>query len=369
MTGHRREVDFTSALLLGQRHPSRGLRPWAEFTTGLPAGLQESPRAVTLASLVTRQQGGTAGLVARSALHGLTDVFATVPRHGDVVLVDEAAYPLMVWAGWAAAARGVRIVAYPHLRPIGPPPHRRAWYATDGWCQGCCRPAPLARLRELAAPTGGGVIVDDSLAYGVLGRRGGEPPGHVARPDGRSVPDSVFGDGTGTVRWSGLEHDGFLWLASLAKAYGSPVTVITGDGATLARLRDHGGNQWHSSPPSAADLGAALDCVADTDAMGRLRRRSAELVLRLRRDLTGLGLAPQGLPFPLVGLPLPIDVARAWWARLAARGLHTLVQLPRCRDTAVLTAVIRSDHRDEDLDRLVEGFAALTRTTVWSWAS
>lgn len=359
MPAHEPDVDFTSALLLGQHHPSRGLRPWTEFTTGVPAGLRSSPDAERLAALVARQQGSEAGLVARSALHGLMDVFSSLPRPGDVVLVDEGAYPLTLWAVKAAAQQGVTVLPYPHLRPGPPPAHRRAWYATDGWCQGCCRPAPLTRLRDLARATGGGVMVDDSLAYGVLGRRSSP------RDD-----TGMFGDGTGTVRWSGLDHQGFLWLASLAKAYGSPVTVITGEPPVLRAIQEHGGNQWHSSPPSAADLGAALDAVADTAEMDRLRRRSARLVHRLRRDLRSLGLTPQGLAFPIVGIPLPLPVARDWWRRLSERGLHTLVQLPRCQPGAVLAAVIRADHRERDLDRLAAGLGLLAeREGMASWAS
>jgi hypothetical protein len=29
-------LDFTSALYLGFRHPNRSLRPWSQFTTGVP---------------------------------------------------------------------------------------------------------------------------------------------------------------------------------------------------------------------------------------------------------------------------------------------------------------------------------------------
>jgi 8-amino-7-oxononanoate synthase len=66
----------------------------------------------------------------------------------------------------------------------------------------------MGALQALVGKSGGRVIVDDSLAFGVLGRRSA---------------DSTFGDGTGTARWLGLDHGGLLWLGSRAPtAHPSP---------------------------------------------------------------------------------------------------------------------------------------------------
>ncbi|MGC0236632.1 hypothetical protein ACJJV6_03470 [Arthrobacter nitrophenolicus] len=344
--------DFTSALFLGQHHPSAGLRPWNEFTTGVPAVLRELPAAKELASTVARRQQAEAGLVARSALHGMMDVLQALPRPGDLLLVDGGAYPLTQWACNAAAARGVRVVTFPHFRPpaVVPStrssPSTRTWLVTDGWCQGCGRPAPLGLMRAAVEGTGGQVVVDDSLAFGVLGQRDS---------------DGGFGDGTGTARWQGLTHDGVVWLGSLAKAYGTPVTVITGDRGAISRVARRGGNRLHSSPPSAADLGAGLSALRNARIPG-LRDRLWRLTRWLRQALRNLGLIPHGLPFPVVGVHVdPPLLAREWRAGLAARGLQVLVQLPRCRPGALLSAVVRADHSQADLDRLVRGLALVAR--------
>lgn len=339
-------ADFTSALFLGQHHPSAGFRPWREFTTGVPAALREVPEAGMLASEIAERQQAASGLVARSALHGLMDVLQALPRPGDLLLVDEGAYPLSQWACKAAQSRGVRMVTFPHFRPPAVVPHTRTWVLTDGWCQGCGRPAPLAAMQSLAGQTGGQVIVDDSLGFGVLGRRSAE---------------GSFGDGTGTLRWAGLKHDGVVWLASLAKAYGTPVTVITGEGGAISRLARLGGNRLHSSPPSAADLGAGLSALGNSR-IPRLRARLFRLTLWLRQALNDLGLAPLGLPFPIVGTRTDsLLQARRWRNGLAARGVQALVQLPRCQPGALLSAVVRADHSQADLDRLVRGLAQVTR--------
>ena len=338
-------ADFTSALFLGQHHPSAGFRPWTDFTTGVPAALRELPEAGLLAASVSTRQQAEAGLVARSALHGLMDVLQALPRPGDLVLVDEGAYPLAQWACRAAEARGVRVVTYPHFRPPAVVRHSTTWVVTDGWCQGCSRPAPLGALQALVGKTGR-VIVDDSLAFGVLGRRSAE---------------STFGDGTGTARWLGLEHGNLLWLGSLAKAYGTPVTVITGDVGTIGRLTRHGGNRLHSSPPSAADLGAGLSALRNPR-LPRLRARLYRLTHWLRQAFRDLGLPPLGLPFPIVGTPVnSLQLARRWRSGLAERGVQTLVQLPRCRPGALLSAVVRADHTQADLDGLVRALAVVTR--------
>ncbi|MDQ1054916.1 8-amino-7-oxononanoate synthase [Arthrobacter sp. SORGH_AS 212] len=352
MAGSHRPADFTSALFLGQHHPSASLAPWREFTTGVPAALRALPAAAELASAVAKSQDASAALVSRSALHGMMDVLQSLPRPGDLLLVDEGAYPLTRWACRASVPRGVRVVTYPHFQPPAViPPSRaahsaRTWLVTDGWCQGCGQPAPLARLKELAACTGGQVIVDDSLAFGVLGRR--PEPGS-------------FGDGSGTLRWQGLEHDGVVWLGSLAKAYGTPVAVITGDSPTITRLARHGENRMHSSPPSAADLAAGLSALRDLR-VPRLRTRLWRLTRWLRQAFQGLGLPLVGLPFPIVGTHMgSARLARQWWSALSTRGVETLVQLPRCRPGALLSAVVRADHSQVDLDRLVRALEAVSR--------
>ena len=116
-----------------------------------------------------------------------------LPRPGDVVMIDAATYPIAKRATLLAEVRGATVLVYPHHRPDYPQLQagRRLLLVTDGWCHGCGRPAPLPRLQRMACDTVGLVVVDDSQAFGVLGRR------HAGDP---------FGDGSGTPRWSGVDH-------------------------------------------------------------------------------------------------------------------------------------------------------------------
>ncbi|MEU4292826.1 hypothetical protein AB0E63_31775 [Kribbella sp. NPDC026596] len=348
MTGHAAldpRLDFTSSLFLGLHHGSGSLPPWASLTTGVPTVLHEAADAHRVADTVAAAQGAQAGVVGRSALHALMDVMGMIPQRGDVVAIDSAAYSLAEWAALRAAANGAVVRRYPHHRPeaIVPTTGRRLFVLTDGWCPGCNRPAPLPELQQLARETGGALIVDDSLAFGVLGnKRRGE----------------VFGDGSGTPRWCGLDHAGIVWVASLAKAFGAPLAVTTGDSTTIRRLAGEGGNRVHSSPPSAADLAAASTALHDPSGNRVRRTRLQGQVLRLRSRLHDLGLTANGLPFPVVSIRLPGSDAQRWWSRLQSAGIRALLQQSRCRRGAMLTVLVRADHSPADLERLTAALLA-----------
>lgn len=231
----RSEVDLTSSLFLGYRHDSPSLATWSRLTTGVPAALREDSLAGSVAQTVAEMQGAQAGVVSRSTLHALNDVLSGLPNRGDLVAVDEFAYPIAHWAAHRAVEKGAVMHRFSHHRPGQfPATAGRLFLVTDGWCPGCNRPAPLGQLQRLALRSGGMVVIDDTLAAGVLGRRS-VAGGSVTR----AVPDGGlgggFGGGEGTVRWSGLDHRGIVWVASLAKAFGSPLTVITGDLAEIRR--------------------------------------------------------------------------------------------------------------------------------------
>ncbi len=262
-----------------------------------------------------------------------------LPRRGDTVAIDEAAYPIAATASLIAKGRGVKVYRYPHHRPATPHDKGsgKVIYVTDGWCQGCNRPAPLAQLQALAKCGNGIVVVDDSLACGVLGKR--------------SVAES-FGDGTGTPQWSGLKHDRLLWIASLAKAYGAALAVVTGDAETVGKLT-HDGSRQYSSPPTSADLASATAALSERRKLALRRNVLHKHVTFLRHALGSAGLPVIGLPFPLVGIWFAGQApALRWCGSLQSAGIHVLVQRPRCQPGALLTAVLRSEHSATDIERL-----------------
>jgi 8-amino-7-oxononanoate synthase len=332
-------LDFTSALFLGMRQEYRSLPEWTSLTSGVPAAWREPATARAIGASIAEAQRAESAFVARSALHALADAMTLLPRRGDTVAIDEAVYPIAETASLIAKGRGVKVHRYPHHRPIAPVGNGRGRviYVTDGWCQGCNSPAPLSQLQALAKRRNGIVVVDDSLACGVLGKRG--------------IPDS-FGDGTGTPQWSGLSHDRLLWIASLAKAYGAALAVVTGDSETIRKLT-HDGSRQYSSPPTSADLAAATAALSDRRKLALRRKVLHKHVTLLRHALASAGLPVIGLPFPLVGIWFAGQApALRWCGSLQSAGIHLLVQRPRCQSGALLTAVLRSEHSTTDIERL-----------------
>jgi 8-amino-7-oxononanoate synthase len=343
-------LDFTSALFLGMRHNHRSLPKWASLTTGMPAAWREPATARAIGSTIAATQGAQAGFVARSALHALTDAMTVLPRAGDILAIDEAVYPIAATASLIAKGREVTVRTYAHHRPAAPrlDGTGRVIYVTDGWCQGCNRPAPLPHLQKLAKRGNGIVVVDDSLACGILGKR-------------RNA--GSFGDGSGTPRWSGLQHDRLLWVASLAKGYGAPLAVVTGDADNIGRLARDGSRQ-HSSPPTAADLAAAAAALRDPRELECRRAFLHDHVTSVRRAFGLADLPVIGQPFPLVGITFASTAqALRWCDRLQRAGIHLLVQRPRCQRGALLTAVLRSEHSTSDIERLVNAMSQLANRT------
>jgi 8-amino-7-oxononanoate synthase len=319
VSGSRGVVDFTSSLFLGWRHSAGSLPPWSSLTTGIPAVLSEPVVAQRVAAAVAATHGAPAGVVARSTLHALTDILGVLPGPGDVVAIDSAGYPITRLAALVAAAKGATVRTYPHHRPdrLCAPPGRRLFVVTDGWCPGCNRPGP-------AFLDGATLIVDDTLAFGLLGG----------------------------ARWTG----GVVRVASLAKAYGAPLAVVTGSREVIARLRRDGGNRMHSSPPPAADLAAALTALGDTRGNRLRRERLWTNVSGVRSALRGMGFRLVGRPFPLVSIDMPSPAeAYRWWRRLSGRGVRSVVQHPLCRPGVVLSLLVRADHTERDLEALLDG--------------
>lgn len=342
-------ADFTSALFLGYRHATAELPTWASLTTGRPSAMCEPAAAARLAARIARRQGSGAGVVHRSALHALWDVIDFVARPGSVVVLDRAAYPLSRWAAAGAVARGIPVTWFPHhgvraLRQSLDRERRRVIIVIDGWCPDCGQPAPLPELGQLAARRGGLLLVDDTLAAGVLG---GAPT--TARPFGV--------DGGGTLCWLGASPVATVQVASFAKAYGAPLAVTTGPSSVIAGLRMHG-SRWHSSPPSAADLAAADVATKDEAANDRRRQHLARLVLLLCQGLTSLGLPVIGRPFPMVSVAPPdAALARALYSRLVSHGIGALPRKARCRGRLTVTFSVTAANKREDITQVLDVLA------------
>jgi 8-amino-7-oxononanoate synthase len=348
-------LDFTSSLYLGLDHPSRSLAPWGRLTTGVPAAMGEPPEAHQVARGLARLLGVERAVLARSTLHAFLDCFAALGGPGRPVLADAGAYPI---ARWGAAAAGSRTVAFAHHDPADLdrrlrrlPGRQMPLMLADGLCPGCGGVAPLGPYLELARRHGGLLLVDDTQALGVLGRRDG--------PTG-----SAYGaGGGGSPAWSAVGGPGLVAVASLAKGFAAPLAVVGGEGEVIGRIAAGSPTRTHASPPSTADLRAAGRALAANRCGGDAHRRwLAAMVRRLRRRLAGWGVALTGGPFPVQSLPaMPPAAAIRLAADLHRRGVRVVVQQPRCRPGATVTLLVTARHTPIDIDLAA---AALAETVA-----
>jgi 8-amino-7-oxononanoate synthase len=345
-------LDFTSALYLGFRHPSRSLRAWPALSAGRPAALAEPPGAAPIARALADLQGCAAATLAASTLHLFWDLFLILAGDGTVAIhVDAAAYPISGWGVERAACHGVPVRRFPHHDPaslrrgaaVCARRGLRPLVVTDGVCPSCGRVAPLDCYLQVARWLGGWVVVDDTQALGVLGAAPG--------------PEAPYGHcGGGSTRWHDIAGPELVVTASLAKGFGVPLAGLSGPADLVGRFEAASQTRTHCSPPSVAALNAAEHALRLNVHRGdELRLGLARLVRHFRHRLAGLGLAVSGGMFPVQTLATtPGLPARALHARLLARGIQSVLYQPHGAHGSRVGFILTARHTDAEVDAVVD---------------
>lgn len=340
-------LDFTSALYLGLRHPTRSLRPWARLTSGRPAALAIPASQVRVARALADLQGGERAILSPSTLHLFWDLFTVLATSKVAIYMDAGTYAIARWGVERAAARGVPVRHFPHqdtealrhrlrldarlgLQPL---------VVADGFYPGC-GPAPIAAYLEAAREYGGQLILDDTQALGIFGRSPG--------------PDAPYGrGGGGSLRRSDVGGPDVLVIGSLAKGFGAPVAVLAGSEATVRQFEASSQTRVHCSPPSAAVVHAAEHALAVNEKCGdNLRLRLAQLVRHFRDKLKMIGLLATGGLFPVQTLvPAPGLDAKTLYDRLLRCGVRTVLHRPRNGHGSRVSFLITALHQRSDIDR------------------
>lgn len=318
-------LDFTRALYLGMCHPWAALRPWNSLTIGVPGALDSRVEVAQVARDLAGLMGLERGVLGRSTLHLFLDLFDLMSRRNVSVFVDSGVYPIARWAA-KSAARTVPVATFRHLdaddlacrmksnRSHAP----RAIVITDGWCPRCGKSAPVRQYLDLVGKCGGWVVLDDTQALGILGRRNGE-----ATPYGRG--------GGGLARWLGISKPGLIIVASLAKGFGVPTAILASGRAVVDDFEVHSRARVHSSPPSTADLRGAERALAINKSVGdELRKCLLQRVRFFRRRLRHVGLGAKGSLFPVQSLSV-------------SKGLDLYVLHRRLTDHGVKALLLRRD--------------------------
>jgi len=349
-------LHFTSALYLGLRHPSSSLRPWFQFTTGLPAALASPPDARPVVHQLAQLQGLEHGVLGTSTLHLFWDLFGILGRRPIAVYVDAGVYAIARWGVERAAARGVKVCEFSHydaedlrsrlkqdgrgrLRPL---------IVTDGFCLGCGKPAPLSAYLDSMRAFGGRLIVDDTQALGIFGYS----PSREA-PYGQQ--------GGGMLPRLQISGPDVLAISSLAKGFGAPVAVLSGSRAAVEEFKANSETRVHCSPPSVAVIRAAEHALRVNREQGdRLRLRLAGLVMHFRRSAKEAGLRFTGGLFPVQTLaPASKATAVRLHERLLQNGVRTILRRAPRGQGLRLSFVITARHTPEAIDQAVSALTEI----------
>jgi 8-amino-7-oxononanoate synthase len=342
-------VDFTSALYLGFRHANRELRPWTQFTTGMPAALESPEIAKQVAQGLAQLQGCESGTLAASTLHVFWDLFGTIGDSSSAIYIDRGTYPIASWGAERIAARGAPVHFFGHhdaraLRRglAAGASGRRPVILADGFCPNCGKCAPIEQYLDLAREYGGYLVLDDTQALGIFGRS----PSSEA-PYGKG--------GGGMLRRAQVRGPEVIVVSSLAKAFGVPVAILSGSSEVVERFESLGETRMHCSPPSIATLRAAENALRRNKVEGdSVRLRLAQLVYFFRNRIENIGLTAAENIFPVQTIsPTPgLDIF-AVHAQLTQQGIRCLLHRSRHDRTPALSFLITARHTFEELGRTV----------------
>jgi len=354
-------IDFSSASYLGLRHATDQLRPWARLTTGKPAALGEPGSAASIAARLAGLIGLPAAMLATSTLHAFWDVFGVLDPARASILVDAGTYPIARWGVEHAQARGAIAATVAHHDPGSLRGRARAAAAVgrhpivlaDGFCPGCGNAAPVAAMLEEVRPMDGLVVLDDTQALGILGRR------DAGAGYGRG--------GGGVLRWTGvvdrpeLAANRLVLVASLAKAFGVPIAVVAGSERFVDRYLARAETRVHCSPPSVAHLAAAehaLDLNA-TEGDARRHRLAGHVAAFRAAGDERVSVAPGLFPMQTVMGAGATDL-RDVHARLRAAGIGGVLHASRGHRGPALSLLLRADHERRDVLAAAQALVAAT---------
>ncbi len=343
--------DFTSALYLGLGHTSRSLKGWDQLSLGRPAILEEPPGAEQVATDLSQLQGTETSVLLPSTLHLFMDAFECFATSGSAIYLDSGNYPITRWGAERAMLRRIPLRHFARHNPrdllrqltLGAREGLRPLVVADGICPATGQLVPLGEYLEIVRHFGGLLMIDDTQALGLLG----------CNPDGLAPYGS---GGGGVLRYLGLTGPDLLVGASLAKAFGVPVAVLSGSRRLIRQFNAQSLSRLHCSPPSVAVIQAAARALVVNSRHGdELRAQLTENIWRFRQGMEQLDIAVDGGLFPLQTLATQPGLSALELHRaLMQRNIRSLLLKPRADSPARLGFVINARHSARDIDSCVK---------------
>ena len=353
-------VDFRSALYLGMSHAHRGLPPWTRLTKGLPAALEPPDGSEALCKKLAKTLGVGSATLGTSTFHLFWDLFGVLASEPLAIYMDSGLYPVVRWGVERVLKQGVATFTFPTHNPIALKAllerDRRSGIrpvvVTDGLSPATGRTAPLPDYLQLVRERNGYLVIDDTQALGILGRNPG-----TANPYGHG--------GGGTPAWHGLEGPELIVGSSMAKGFGVPLGILTGNSRVISQFNSQGSTQVHCSPPSAALISAATQALAINREQGeRLRNRLISRVLRFKAGLREIGLNSSGGLFPVQTLKpvIGLDMVELH-DRLTRLEMLTVLHKSVNKQVPKLSFLLTAQHSTLEIDQCIQALQHLSGLT------
>jgi len=203
--------------------------------------------------------------------------------------------------------------------------------------------AKLPRLVELAHAHNARVMVDDAHALGVLGSTG-----------------------AGTAEHFGLIDEVDITMGTFSKSLASIGGFIVGDAEVVEFVKHFSRTMIFSAsipPSSAAAVIAALEILQSEP---ERRKRLWDITRRMHRELRGLGFDLGTSETPIVPILIGDETqCFQFWKMLTEGGIFANAAVPPAvaPGQALIRTSYTANHTDEQIDRVLDTFAAIGKKT------
>jgi 7-keto-8-aminopelargonate synthetase-like enzyme len=168
-------------------------------------------------------------------------------------------------------------------------------------------------------------------------------------------------NGRGTADYHGCKSPNILACATLSKAFGAFGGCVLPEKGVAENIRNRSLAYICASPPSAADLGAALSSINLVTADPENIRQLHDNVALLKKGLGRLGLPAEENHIPIV--PIHLDSSRQMTElsdRLFASGiLAPYINYPGSPKGGLIRLAVTAAHTSAQIERLLDSLARL----------
>ena len=199
--------------------------------------------------------------------------------------------------------------------------------------------APLADIAEVKRKYGGFLLVDEAHSLGMLGEHG-----------------------RGVAEAAGVEDDVDFVVGTFSKSLGATGGYCVSSHPELEAIRFAIRSYIFTASPSPSVIASTRVALRLMQERPELRERLWENARRLYDGLKQLGFAVSPQVSPVVAVTIKQrDQAISWWNELMKRGAYVNLVMPPASPTtdSLLRCSVSAAHSSEQIDRIIEAFAAL----------